>query len=651
MAGRLSDRLARRAADGFVGRSAELALLERALAWDGPPVVYLHGIAGIGKSRLLATFAERARRSGAAVVPLDGRAVEPTERGFLRELGDALGDDLATADAAAKRLGALGDRVVITLDTYELLRLLDTWLRQTFLPTLPVNVRVVLASRERPAPAWLTAAGWQGLFRAVELQPLEGHDAEALLARAGVATADARRINRFARGHPLALTLAAASRGDAHGPDLEPGGGQRVVEELTRLYLADVRSPVTREALEAVSVVRRGTLSLLRAMLPRAAPADAFERLQALPFVETSRDGLRIHDAVQQAIAATVRAAEPDRYARYRRLAWQQLRSESRGAGGPELWRYTADLLYLVENPSVREAFFPSDAQLFAVEPARPDDGPAIRTICARHEGEQEASALASWLTHQPDAVFAVRDREDRVAGFYSMVDLGTLRAGIVRDDPIAAAWARHLRRNPLPAGQRALVLRRWLSLEHGESPSAVQAACWLDAKRAYMELRPALQRVYTTVRDLSAYAPTIRRLGFKVVPECEVELDGQTYVTGALDFGPGSVDGWLAGLVAAELGLTEDPGLLDLDSRELVLGERRVGLTRLEFAVMRYLLDHAGKAVTRAALLENIWGYGEGGGSNVVDVVVRGLRKKLDDQARVIETVSGIGYRLRPPA
>jgi DNA-binding winged helix-turn-helix (wHTH) protein len=477
---------------------------------------------------------------------------------------------------------------------------------------------------------------------------LDSPDAEALLTRGGISVAEAQRINRFARGHPLALTLALASRGDGYGPDPEVGGGQRVVEELTRLYLSDVREPLTREALEAVSVVRRGTRSLLRAMLPHAAPVDAFERLLALPFVGTHRDGLRVHDAVQQAIAATLRAADPDRYSRYRRSAWRQLQTESHTAGGPDLWRYTADLLYLVENPVIREAFFPSDAQLLAVEPTRPDDEPVFSAICARHGGEQAARSLGAWWASQPEAVFAVRDRDGQMVGFYCMADASTLSPEILRADPIAHAWAQHVRRHPLAPGQHTLFYRRWLSLEHGESPSAIQAACWLDAKRAYMELRPALQRVYTTVCELSVYAPTIQRLGFRVVPECQVDLDGQRYATGVLDFGPGSVDGWLAGLVATELGVDEEPRLLDVDAHELILGERRVGLTRLEFAVMQYLHRHAGKAVSRTVLLENVWGYSYDGGSNVVDVVVRGLRKKLEDRAQVIETVSGVGYRLR---
>ena len=63
---------------------------------------------------------------------------------------------------------------------------------------------------------------------------------------------------------------------------------------------------------------------------------------------------------------------------------------------------------------------------------------------------------------------------------------------------------------------------------------------------------------------------------------------------------------------------------------------------------VLDYLSQREGKAVPRAALLADVWGYAYEGGSNVVDVVVRSLRKKLGGRARAIETVSGVGYRYR---
>jgi DNA-binding response OmpR family regulator len=115
------------------------------------------------------------------------------------------------------------------------------------------------------------------------------------------------------------------------------------------------------------------------------------------------------------------------------------------------------------------------------------------------------------------------------------------------------------------------------------------------------------------------------------------------------LDFGSGSVDGWLAGLVAKELAAA-DALLLDAGARELIVDGQRRPLTPLEFDVLRYLIEREGQAVPRTALLDEIWHDTYQGGSNVVDVVVRSLRKKLGRRASSIETVTRVGYRFRRP-
>jgi hypothetical protein len=222
MATRVGDILKRRALESFVGRRDEKAALLDTLEEKGPLVVFVHGIAGIGKSSLLEAFSEEAREHRATVVRLDCRSIEPTERGFIQELGTAIGSEVRTADEAAERLGRLGQRVVFALDTYELFRLMDTWLRLVFIPTLPDNVRVVLCGREAPVSAWVTSPQWQGLFRSISLGPLKNPDALEFLSYIGVKEEDARRINRLTRGHPLALRLCGnrASR-------FPPGRGYR----------------------------------------------------------------------------------------------------------------------------------------------------------------------------------------------------------------------------------------------------------------------------------------------------------------------------------------------------------------------------------------------------------------------------------------
>jgi cyanate lyase len=191
------------------------------------------------------------------------------------------------------------------------------------------------------------------------------------------------------------------------------------------------------------------------------------------------------------------------------------------------------------------------------------------------------------------------------------------------------------------------LFLRRWLSREDGEAPSAVQAAAWVDVKRTYLELRPELRRVYLTLRDLAPYGAVATQLGFQVLADLEARVGDSTFYTAMLDFGPGSVDGWICNLLAAELGITEDR-LIDASARELIAGDQRIPLTPLEYSLVSMLEARAGEPVSRSELLREVWGHGYEGGSNVVDALVRGLRKKCGDSASIIETVRGVGYRLR---
>jgi hypothetical protein len=647
---RIGDIVATHIPADCIGRENELALLERLLADDGPVIAGVHGIGGIGKSTLLSAFAARAKQLGAAVISLDCRTVEPTERGFLSELSTVVGAELRNSEDAAHALGRIAGRVILMLDTYERFRLMDSWLRQVFVPSLGNNLRIVLCGRDPMMTGWLTAPGWHGLVLTLALDTLNDRDALDLLARSQVSAADARQIMRLTRGHPLALKLAAAAAGGGRRTaDLESAVLPHVVEELTRLYVAEIGDAFTRRVLNAASVVRRTTVSLLGAMLPNASPQEAYEQLRALPFVAISREGLHVHDTMQRTIAAALKAADPATYREHRRAAWRQLRAEFRNVGASETWRYTADMLYIIENPVTHNAFFPPKADLLAVEAASAADGPAIEAIMARHEGDEAAAWLRGWWRRAPRTFRIVRDQHGVLTGFYALFEAASsdIDAASMEADPVLRSWLAHLRRSPVAADERVLFCPRWLSAANGEAPSPEQGAIWIDMKRSYTEMRPRLRRIYMPLIDIATYGPIAGGLGFRVLEDASVCLDGRTYHTAMLDFGPQSVDGWLAGLVAAELGI-DDEQMLDAEARELVLGGRRVALTRREFAVMQLLSERPGTAISRTTLLDTIWGEDYEGGSNVVDAVVRLLRKKLGDRASSIESVSGIGYRFK---
>src|SRR5215472_16856880 len=111
----VGDLVAEQASRTFAGRKQELSQLLEMLGNSGLAVLYLHGIAGIGKSRLISAFAERARGGNASVVVLDGRSIEPTEHGFLQALGSRFGKHLVTPGDAVANLANIGSPVVLAL--------------------------------------------------------------------------------------------------------------------------------------------------------------------------------------------------------------------------------------------------------------------------------------------------------------------------------------------------------------------------------------------------------------------------------------------------------------------------------------------------------------------------------------------------------
>ncbi|HEX4745134.1 MAG TPA: winged helix-turn-helix domain-containing protein, partial [Candidatus Limnocylindria bacterium] len=574
------------------------------------------------------------------VIRIDCANIEPTDRGFMAELARAVGG--ADRDLLG-RMAGMASRVILALDTYEAFRISDPWIRQSLLPGLPANVRAVIVGREPPSIAWFGSLGWSGALSVLDLGPLDEQNAIQLLRASGLSAAAAAGVNRVARGYPLALRVAAAGRVD---PTLHEAGAPRALEELAARYLEQA-DDTTRLVLEAASVVRRVTPSLLAAMLPEAAPRDALERLQALPFVRSAPDGLVIHPTLREAIATRLNTKDRALHLRYRQAAWRLLREEVRGAPVSDLWRYTADMLYLIENPIVREAFFPAAGQLYAVEPALSTDRAAVLETIARHEASESAAIAHAWLERAPATFRVVRDREGVVAGFYQVFEVKAFAGRAWPDDPVTTRWRGHLRDDPVRPGDLVLCSRRMLDRERGEAPGPLQAAVFLDVKRLYMELRPRLRRIYWGAYNALDFLPALGPLGFVAVPAADGLVDGRPFRTLMLDFGPGSVDEWLARVAAAELGLNQED-LLDVSARELVIGDDRVPLTRLEFDLLRYLILREGKAVPRTDLLADVWGYSYAGDSNVIEVAVRSLRRKLGERSGSLETVRGIGYRYR---
>jgi DNA-binding CsgD family transcriptional regulator len=134
------------------------------------------------------------------------------------------------------------------------------------------------------------------------------------------------------------------------------------------------------------------------------------------------------------------------------------------------------------------------------------------------------------------------------VRGVAIVAPFDCLAAQVVDRDPVLARIGADLRRRPLDADQRALVVRRVLTTAAGELPTGEYSALIVDLKRYYLELRPDLVRVYAVGRDRRVNAAVLEPMGFRPVANDDDGDDSEVQPgTWALEFGPRSVDEWLA--------------------------------------------------------------------------------------------------------
>lgn len=86
----------------------------------------------------------------------------------------------------------------------------------------------------------------------------------------------------------------------------------------------------------------------------------------------------------------------------------------------------------------------------------------------------------------------------------------------------------------------------------------------------------------------------------------------------------------------------------ISVGRHEVFLEEHKLELTRKEFELLQYFVENKGMVMSRNQILGYVWGYDFDGETRTVDVHVRSLRQKLGDAGDMLETVRGVGYRLR---
>jgi len=630
----------------LIGRESELTFLSRLFDDRGPDVIGVYGIAGIGKSTVINTFCSTAVTINQQIVHIDCQLTEPTAAAFLQQLNRQL--DISCVDLTTLAGYFKDNPSLLVLDQFESFRLLETWFRRSFLPAMSGHIKLLFCGRLHPDKQWIFSPNTHYLYNSLKICSLSTNSAMQYLQSVGLAPQIASQACQFANGHPLALRLAHAAFVEQPGRSLQHIPLDDVIQTLADYFLEDIKSPQLKQAIEATACVRRISETILAGMLHLDDASELYRQLSRVDFIEHRADGLSLHELLKTALSNSLKARSPNRISTYKTAAWQVLKEEIKTSTSKQLWRYSADIIYLVENWVIRDAFFPpQDNREYSLESARAEDFEQVMHIVKKYEPSALHPSYEKWWHCAADIFHCVKNQANIIVGFYCLIDPKKVSRELIEADPVTRYWWHHLQQKNIDKQQpEAIFIRRWLSLQDGESRSGVQAACWIDIKRAYISRRPALHQVYMILQDVQPYASTAQGLGFAVLDEI-VTIEEINYTSAFLNFGKASVDGWISNTLMKELEQScHTLQWFDKASRSLIIDQQRVDLTQLEFGTLALLTDSPGVVISRTDILDKVWDIHYDGASNVVDTTLVGLRKKLGTKAKLIETARGVGYK-----
>ena len=554
----------------FVGRRDELTAFQGLI--DGTTsaqVLFVYGPGGVGKTTLLHEFAYLCHEAGVPVGRLDARTLEATPNALKAALRSAEPDGT--------------HRRVLLVDTLETIHNLDDWLRDVLLPTLDEDLVLVLAGRRRPAGPWQTDPGWADLVETMPLRNLSPPESRAFLHDRGLPDTQHETVMSFARGYPLALALAAETIRGNLDASLELTSAPQTVGPLLNRFL-DEADPDVREVVQACSLVRVATESLLTHLLERPVPSELFDRVRQLPIVEDTPAGIILHDLALDVIAADLRWRAPDRYARLHELARQVYTDRLRPATTPEAQREVlADYAFLYRNAPVagalvgqlREAMRGGGPLTMRIASA--SDLPALVEMAERHEGAEAARLVDHWFAHQPDRFVCVCDAEGAPVGFLASLTLDTASAAARTADPLAAAAWTSLRRAAPREGQRVLLFRFWMDHEQHQGVSPVQALLFARTVWDYLTT-PDLAVSFLACVAPHAWEPILGFAGLTRQPEADAEVGGVRYEAFVRDWRLEPPDAWLKALAERTPLAIASPTKLPATPQLVVLSEADFG-------------------------------------------------------------------------
>ncbi|MFO0711557.1 MAG: ATP-binding protein [Sandaracinus sp.] len=469
-----------RAGRGFVGRAAEIETF-LGLGSRGH-VLWIHGPGGVGKTTLARELGRRCQ-TPSLFVRIDRNLDQPEQ--ILRHVEREVG-------ASVAGLGPLldGERALF-VDDLDKAPSLDAWIADEILRAPPRAGLLVVSSRTAPSRDWLEPSLRERLVT-VPLTNFAASDAEAYLAVREVPVDRREALVAATHGHPLALALAAEA---PEAVLLDPDKPRPDVWRVLLDGLVDrSMTAAQREALECIAVVPALTESLLRHLRPELDARQAFDWLEARPYVRAAREGLVLHDLVRDVMTLDHGFRDPERLSGLATRAMEYYATDLELGRGDMLARAHALAWLFAHLPAVRRTFEKAAHELY-VDGMRSADRDAIAALIARVDGPETQRIWEASLAHDPRETFVARDAARQMRGMWLEQRLSVEGAS----DALAAHD---------PAVRIALEAARALELTPGQVGSMQRLQLDVEAERgigATIHLRVAHDaRVLLTTPELA---------------------------------------------------------------------------------------------------------------------------------------------------
>jgi hypothetical protein len=585
---RLADTLDAASRRGFIGRSAELATFEALLEHpERVSVLWLSGLGGVGKTALMQACAGRARQAGWRTARIEGRTVAQSPQAFA----DAVTTAVATEESHPDVAGADASGLVIFIDTYERLETLDGWLREQYLPSLPAQTLIMIASRQLPSMEWRTDPGWAEVLQVLPLRNFRPEESRAYLTSRQVPEPLQAEALGFTHGNPLALSLLTdlyrlqPERFTVRHPD--------VIQALVRRLLDDVPTPLHRRALEVCAHLRVTTEDRLAESLMITDARELFDWLRSLSFIETGPGGVFPHDLTRDVIENDLRWRSPERFRQLHEDVRRGIVRQLQHGSTAERQLAFSDLLFLHRNNPIMRPLFQWDTLGEAPPtPATIHDHDLLVDIVRQHEGHASVEILRHWMRRQPDGLWVFHDAAGDKIGFVCMLEVASATEEDCQRDPAIAAartYAAHFA--PPRPGEQMLYSRWALSRTTpvpSDTPGVWELICTVNVAQWFGT--PRLSWSFVAVEDANRWTPFFSHIRQDRALQADFSVGGHTYAVFAHDWRAEPPLTWVREMAEREL-ITTASDQDDLETQTPI-----VVLSHPEFAaaVRQALRDYA---------------------------------------------------------